>query len=175
MVAPAPRTRAELDDELVCTIQAEAGRAFNLARRLLGDDTDAADAVQAAWLRAWRNRDAFRGEGPAAAWLRAIVVRESLRTLRWRSLRRWFPVGDRVPDVVSEHPAGDVALDATGVRRVVATLPGQQRVAFTLRFDEGWTVPEIAAALQLSPETVKTHLNRALARVRHALGVHHAL
>lgn len=175
MVTPLPRTRAELDDELVSAIQAEAGRAFNLARRLVGDECDAADAVQAAWLRAWRNRDAFRGEGPAAAWLRAIVVRESLRSLRWRALRRWFPLGERVPDLAATGPSGDVALDAARVRQVVATLPGRQRVAFTLRFDEDWTVAEVAAAMELSPETVKTHLHRALARIRHALGVDHAL
>jgi RNA polymerase sigma-70 factor (ECF subfamily) len=45
-------------------------------------------------------------------------------------------------------------------------LSAQQRLVFGLRFDEGWTLPEIAEATGLSTETIKTHLTRALTRVR---------
>ncbi len=170
MVTPFPRPRAELDDELRTAMEAEANRHFALARRLLGDDADAADALQEAWLRAWRGRDAWRGEGPAGAWLRAIVARECLRTLRWRGVRRWLPFGERVPDHADPVAAPDGALDAARARLAVAALPTQQRIVFTLRFDEGWTIPEIAVALELSGETVKTHLTRALDRLRGVLG-----
>lgn len=175
MATPLSRSRADLDAALCDAMAADATRSFALARRLVGDESDAADVVQDAWVRAWRNRDAYRGEGPAGAWLRAIVVRESLRALRWRGLRRWLPFGDHTPEPIEAGAAPDAGLDAARVRAVVATLPGQQRIVFTLRFDEGWTIPEIAGALELSPETVKTHLARALDRARAALGADHDL
>ena len=171
MVTPFPRPRAELDAALREAMEAEAARHFALAARLLGDPTDAADALQEAWLRAWRGRDAWRGEAPAAAWLRAIVVRECLRTMRWRGVRRWLPFGAHVPDAVdAAAPAPDHGLDVALARAAVAALPAQQRVAFTLRFEEGWTLPEIAEVLDVTPDTVKTHLARALTGVRRALG-----
>ncbi len=170
MAMPLPRSRSELDAALAAAMEAEATRTFALARRLVGDDADAADVLQEAWLRAWRSREAWRGDGPAGAWLRAIVVRESLRALRWRGVRRWLPFGDRVPDAAAPEASPDLGLDAARVRALVARLPDQQRVVFLLRYDEGWTVPEIALALELSPETVKTHLARALDRARSAFG-----
>ena len=175
MVSPFPRPRAELDAELRDAMETESQPHFALARRLLGDDADAADALQEAWLRAWRGRDAWRGEGPAGAWLRAIVVRECLRTMRWRGMRRWLPFGEQVPDRPDPGPAPDGGLDLRHARAAVAALPTQQRVAFTLRFEEGWTLPEIASALDVTPDTVKTHLTRALDRVRGVLGAAHAL
>lgn len=170
MVTPFPRPRAELDAALGEAMESEANRSFVLARRLVGNDADAADALQDAWLRAWRCREAWRGEGPAGAWLRTIVVRECLRSLRWRGVRRWLPFGAAVPDRADPASGPDGALDAARVRAIVANLPPQQRVVFTLRFDEGWTLPEIASTLDVTADTVKTHLARALDRVRCALG-----
>jgi RNA polymerase sigma factor (sigma-70 family) len=57
------------------------------------------------------------------------------------------------------------------VRAEVERLSARQRLMWGLRFDEGWTVPEVAAALELSPETVKTQLGRALRRVQERLEV----
>lgn len=171
MATPIPRPRSELDAELRAAMESESARQFSLCLRMMGNEADARDVLQDAWLRAWRNREAWRGEGPAPAWLRAILVRECLRSLRWRSVRRWLPFGAQVPDTASPAANPEAALDAERVACLVAELPSQQRVAWGLRFSEGWSVPEIAAALELSPETVKTHLARALERVRAGLGV----
>ncbi len=162
-----------LRQPLLDVMEREHARCVALAFRLMGNDADARDAVQEAWVRAWRCRDAWSGEGDAGAWVRAILVRECMRSLKWRSMRRWLPFGADVPDVPA--PITAAPLDVDRVRQVVTTLPAQQRVVFTLRFDEGWTLPEIATSLHISPETVKTHLARALDRVRAALGVPHVL
>lgn len=146
-----------------------------LAGRMLGNAEDAHDALQEAWLRAWRHRGAVQAAAAVHGWLRQIVVRECLRVLRLRRLRSWLPF----VDVHEPSPGPEVALVHADTwrraRAVVERLPAQQRVAWGLRFDEGWSVPEIAAALDVSPETVKTHLSRALAHVQRRMGVQDGL
>lgn len=158
---------------LVRVLEAGAPRLHALAVHMLGDGDDARDAVQEAWIRAWTRRGQLRTEAAAAAWTRAIVARECLRILRWRAVRRWLPFGDAVPDVPIAGPAPDDALAAAELAaraRVAAErLPPRQRLCWGLRFDEGWTVAEIAAATGLAPDTVKTHLGRALIAVQEAV------
>ncbi|MBM4369328.1 MAG: sigma-70 family RNA polymerase sigma factor [Deltaproteobacteria bacterium] len=168
-MAAALPARVDLDAALHAAITAEAPQMMGLCTRMMGNEPDAADVLQEAWLRAWRGRAAYRGEGPPAAWLRAIVVRECLRSLKWKAWRRWVPIDlDDAGPASEARPEGK--LDAARIRAAAARLPAQQRVAFNLRHEEGWTVPEIALALDVSPETVKTHLERALSRVREAIG-----
>jgi RNA polymerase sigma factor (sigma-70 family) len=79
------------------------------------------------------------------------------------SLAAWLP------DSVDPAPRADDALDraraVASLRAVVDRLPPRQRLVWGLRFDEGWSVAEIAAATGIGPETVKTHLKRALQKV----------
>lgn len=169
-----------VDAALHRAMQAEAPRLGALAGRMMGNEADAADVMQEAWLRAWSNRETFRGEGPPAAWLRAIVVRECWRSLRWRGVRRWLPFGERGDEhaeelAVADPAAGaDTMLHARRVRSLVEALPAKQRLVVGLRYDEGWSIAEIATALDLSPETIRTHLARGLDRVRTTLGNKHA-
>lgn len=172
---PLPNGVSALDAALHEAMVAGSERGFTLAYRLLGNHADASDALQEAWLRAWSKRRDRQEDAPAGAWLRVILVRECLRTLKWRGVRRWLPFGHRVPDFADAPLRTDEQLDAARVRTLVAAFPPQQRIAFTLRFDEGWTLPEIAEALGVAPETIKTHLARALQRARAELGGPHAL
>lgn len=161
--APSP----QLAEAALCEALArESGALLALATRMLGDAADAADALQEAWLRAWTRRDALRDEAALRGWLRTIVARECLRALRWRAVRRWTPFGDHLPELPSNASSPEHALDAARVRALVERLPPRQRQLWGLRFDEGWTIPEIAEATGLGVETVKTHLSRALAAVR---------
>lgn len=169
-----PTTRAPAapltDADLAQVLAAEARPLGALAVRMMGTPEDAADVLQEAWLRAWRGRRGLRDPRTRRGWLRQIVVRECLRALRRRRMRRWLPFGAEVPSVAAPGDltaAGDVAR----VQRVVAGLPPRQRLVWGLRMDEGWTLPEISAATGIGRETVKTHLKRALRRVRDELGV----
>ncbi len=174
MTAPLPVAETDRAARVLAAIQAEQGRSFGLAMRLLGNEADARDALQEAWARAWRARESWRTDSAAGAWLRAIVVRECYRTLRWRGLRAWLPFGPGQEQAALD-PNGDDTSDVSRIHAVVRNLPPKQRVAFTLRFEEEWTIPEIAVGLGVGPETVKTHLARALERVRAALGAPHGL
>ena len=150
-------------------LDAQSGALLAMANRLLGDPSDAADAVQEAWIRAWTRRDQLREAASLTGWLRQIVARECLRTLRWRAVRRWIPFGEALPEAPSPGPDLAAAMDAAAARAVIDRLPPRQRQLWGLRFDEGWTLPEIAESTGLTQSTVKTHLERALGTVRAAL------
>ena len=60
---------------------------FRAARAILRDDAEAEDAVQEAWLRAYRSMDGFRGDAKLSSWLVRIVVNEALGRLRKRARR----------------------------------------------------------------------------------------
>jgi RNA polymerase sigma-70 factor (ECF subfamily) len=171
-------TAASVEDPLdeaalVRVLEEGAPRLRTLARRMLGDADDAGDALQEAWIRAWGRREQLRTAAAVHAWTRVIVVRECLRVLRWRAVRRWLPFGADVPDVPAPGPGADGVLAAAQVARRARSaaehLPPRQRLCWGLRFDEGWSVAEIAAATGLAPDTVKTHLGRALAAVQEAV------
>ncbi len=167
-----PQDAVPLDDEAFCRALQASGQALTaLAARMLDDADAARDAVQEAWIRAWGARATLRDPDALGGWVRKIVVRECLRTLRWRTLRRTFGL-DRAPEPSHADDASSV-LEAEQARRAVIhaleALPARQRIAWTLHVEEGWTLAEVAAALEVSPETVKTHLARATARVKEAI------
>lgn len=171
---PAALLSADADAAFVAVLNEGAAAHLGLATRLLGNPEDAREAVQDAWLRAWRHRATVREPAAVRGWVRAIVVRECLRTLRRRARWRWLPFGAALPDLPDLGPAVDHAVAdreaAARLRLALDHLPPRQRLAWGLRFDEGWSVAEVAAAMELSPDTVKTHLDRALRTLQRRLG-----
>ena len=142
-----------------------------LAGRMMGSAGEADDVLQEAWLRAWRSQEKVRDPKAMGGWLRQIVVRECLRGLRWRQLRRWLP-WEEAERADAAPLADQVLADAQGrqaLKRAIDLLSPKQRLVVGLRFEEGWTIPEIAAAAEMSPETVKTHLSRAILALQAAL------
>lgn len=177
--AEATATLTDPDDLVVEGMRASAAAHLALAGRMLGNAEDAREALQEAHFRAWRHRDRVRDRAAVQGWLRQIVVRESLRLLRRRAMRRWLPFGEAVPDMpcpapIAEHTAADQQILAMA-RAAVERLPPRQRLVWGLRFDEGWSTREIATATELSPDTVKTHLTRALESVTRQLELRHAV
>ena len=86
-------------------------------------------------------------------------------------MRAWLPFGgeDAEPPAEASDPAG--GLELARLRAALAGFAPHQRVIVGLRYEEGWTTPEIAESLGISAETVKTHLQRALGKLRGHLGV----
>jgi RNA polymerase sigma-70 factor (ECF subfamily) len=142
-------------------------RAYRTACLILHNPADAEDAVQEAFLRAWRFRAAVRDSDAMAPWLYRVLVNTCYSKLRGdgRSPRP-APGGDAtlaalVTDTVSPEEmavAGDVA--AT-VRRALAGLPDVLRVVVVLRYFAGLSEKEIATAIRRRPGTVKSRLHEA--------------
>ena len=141
--------------------------ATRLAFALLRDRSEAEDAFQEAALRAWRRLGNLRAGSPFQPWFIGIVAnqcREARRGSWWRLVR--------VPDVVRAEPVDEIAtwLDGEDLRRAVARLPHDQRVAILLHFHLDMPLIEVAMALGISQAGVKTRINRALKRLRPAIG-----
>lgn len=155
---------------------------FRAARAILRDDAEAEDALQEAWLRAYRSMDGFRGEAKLSSWLVRIVVNEALARRR-KQLRRAEVVplhGGGLEAHELEQESGmreqDGPEDLTQraqMRRLLEAridrLPEAFRIVFVLRAIEEMTVEETAAALQIPEATVRTRFFRARSQLREAL------
>jgi len=167
-VEPAPR------QDLVVT--AHYGRLQRLCRLLLGDLQEADDVVQEVFLKA---HEAERlGQAPAswAAWLTRVAVngcRDRHRAGGWMRLRLRGVRLDEVPLVALTPAPSDVAISADTRRRIwtaFRALPRRQQEVFVLRHIEEQPTLAVAAALGLSPGSVKRHLFRAVRALRRGLG-----
>ena len=156
-------------------------RLYRTARAILKDDSLAEDALQEAYLAAFRHMDEFRGDAALGTWLTRIVVNQALQALR-RTRR------DRVVVPFEESDAQHEALNVadspdTGpenmllraqtrrlIERNIDALPEGYRTVFVLREVEELTVEETAAALGWRRGTVKSRLSRALGRLREQMG-----
>jgi RNA polymerase sigma-70 factor (ECF subfamily) len=155
-------------------------RLFRVARAILKDDAEAEDAVQDAYLEAYRHIGEFRGQSQVATWLTRIAINQALMRLRRHKRDRVvvpFPTegGGTVAAEVVDHKAESPA-DATlraEIRTVVESrideLPPAFRAVFVMRDVEEMSVQETAECLGIPAATVRTRLFRARALLREAL------
>jgi RNA polymerase sigma-70 factor (ECF subfamily) len=146
-------------------------RLYRVARSVLADDALAEDAVQEAWISAWRGFDRYVSDGRLAAWLTRIALNEALmiRRSRQRHESRRGP-GD-VDDIAAPPSPGSQDGDPSAatanaelrhtIEAAVDRLPEDFRTVFMLRAVEQLSVEETASALGLKPATVKTRFHRA--------------
>jgi RNA polymerase sigma-70 factor, ECF subfamily len=157
-------------------------RLFRVARSILKDEAEAEDALQEAYVQAYRKIGGFRGEAEMGTWLTRIVINQALMQLRRRKRQQVVvplrgPDPDRdvqeanVADPRAESPA-DTTLRAE-VRKIIERrideLPVAFRTVFVMREVEEMTVDETAACLGIPAATVRTRLFRARALLREAL------
>jgi RNA polymerase sigma-70 factor, ECF subfamily len=156
---------------------------YRTARSILRDDAEAEDAVQEAYILAYRAMGAFRGEAKLSTWLIRIVVNEAIARSRKRTRRAEIIQlsGEREPEAdaaevgmneaTSEQPE-HAALRAETRRLLEAkidALPDAFRTVFVLRALEELTVEETAATLGIPAATVRTRYFRAKGLLREAL------
>ncbi len=155
-------------------------RLFRLARASLGDEAEAEDALQEAYLQAWRNMAGFRGEAALSTWLSRLVLNECLaRRRRSRRRENVIPMvsSQDAATMVSGAPDDSPSLDRQVARRQmkvllerkVTELPEPFRVVFVLRSVEELQVDEVARILDIPPETVRSRHFRARSLLRESL------
>ena len=194
--APAPRPASEVDDaELVGRIarhdqaafevlmRRHNGKLFRVARAILKDDAEAEEALQDAYLEAYRHMGDFRGGARLSTWLTRIVINQALMRLRKQKRDRIVvPFGSErateqglaeadVSDERSETPPGATlrAEIRRALERRIDELPIAFRTVFVMREVEDMTVDETAECLSIPAATVRTRLFRARALLREAL------
>jgi RNA polymerase sigma-70 factor (sigma-E family) len=140
---------------------AEGARLVSLTRFFVEDRTAAEDLVQEAFIRLSRSAGRIRDRERAAAYLRSIVI----NLARDHNRRGLVSLRHRPPAVPDEPSAEETAAARESRLEVVASLhelPRRQRDCVALRYYLELSVEDIARTLGLSPNSVKTHLQRGL-------------
>lgn len=176
----------QTDEDLVRAVLAGELRAFELllrrynqrlyrfARGLVGNDPDAREVVQEAYVRAYMNLAAFRGPDGFASWLYTITRNQALAVLRRRT--REMPTDAEAMEHLLDETAActesnpQALLERARLTQMLEAavdgLPAPFRVVFVLRVVEGLSVRETAQVLDLNEKTVKTRLFRARRMLR---------
>ena len=179
----ARRVAAGDQDALQLLMRRHNQTLYRTARSILKDDAEAEDAVQEAYLSAYRAIGSFRGDAKLSTWLVRIVANEALARLRKRKrsaeiirLDGDTESGDQSVEVtmnqtVPEQPEhGALRAEARRLlERKIDELPDVFRATFVLRAIEELTVQETAAVLDISEATVRTRFFRAKGLLREAL------
>lgn len=159
-------------------------RLIRLACGMVADQEDAVELAQEAFMKAYGSLGRFRGDCAPRTWLDRILVNLCVDWQRRQRLRRGLFVVRRRDDDLGQPPEEGIAESSwlsdpqrvaesarirSVVRRVLASLPAKQRLAFVLRHWEGYDTAQLAEALGCAEGTAKVHLHRATERMRSAL------
>lgn len=157
---------------------------FRAARSILKNDDDTQDAVQEAYLSAWRALATFRSDARLSTWLVRIVVNEALGRLRRNSAHcaQVLPLNAAI-DADGETPEFEMQANADDqpeslvmraqvrqqIEARIDSLPESFRTVFMLRGVEELSVEEVALALSLPEATVRSRFFRARGILREGL------
>ncbi len=179
------RAFAHLSDEAVVALVARSDRqalaalydrfgrvGYGLALRVLRDESLAEDAVQEAFLQAWRSADSFMPErAKAGTWLLTLVHRRAVDLVRREERRRAEPLeaaGEVVGDAAVDEQAW-LRYQRERVQAALRQLPDQQREALELAYYGGFSQSELAERLGQPIGTIKSRMFSGLGRLRELL------
>lgn len=182
----AAAVKAGTNEGFEALVRSEAGRLLAVTRRIVGNEEDARDAVQEAFISAYRARAQFGGDSKVSTWLHRIAVNAALSKLRSRKRRpeesiddllpRFLPNGHHNREFRSWAEPVDQMLarkeTAELVRRKIDELPESFRTALMLRDIEGLSTQETADLLGTTANAVKLRLHRARLALRTLLEPH---
>lgn len=136
---------------------------YNMAYRMLGDPTEAEDAAQEVFVRAWNQLRTFQLDRRFSTWLLSIASHYSIDLLRRRKPQA--PLDDVALFAQSDDPEPEeLAIKAEQshmVRQLLDTLPDKYRSVTVLRYYNDLSYDEIARVTGLTESAVKTQLHRA--------------
>ena len=155
-------------------MEAEQPRLMAQALAFCGDAHRAQDLVQETMIAAWKSLHRFDGSCRLFTWLYVILLRQHRRSLGWFARRLPLATLEQQAMAARHEPTataadaggGADAAEAEVLRVMMAALPARHREVIRLRFYAGAGEAEIAAALGISPGTVKSRLHHALEKLR---------
>jgi RNA polymerase sigma-70 factor, ECF subfamily len=156
-------------------VRVYGARLLATARRLVGNEEDARDVVQSAYVNAFRAIGRFEGASQLSTWLHRIVVNTALMRLRSRRRQHEESIDAMLPQFMADghHAERFTAWTAPAdqllerketrqiVRRAIDELPDAYRTVLLMRDIEELSTQEVAAMLDITPAAVKVRLHRA--------------
>ncbi|HOJ80894.1 MAG TPA: sigma-70 family RNA polymerase sigma factor [Clostridiales bacterium] len=162
-------------------IEAYQKKVYNLALRMTGNQDDAADLAQEAFIRVFRSISGFKEQSSFSTWVYRITTNVCLDEIRKRKNRKVISIDEEIHmddgeikrQVISEEPLPDELAEREELRSIVNaainSLPEDQRIVLTLRDLNGLSYDEIAKILDCPGGTVKSRINRARQALRNVL------
>jgi RNA polymerase sigma-70 factor (ECF subfamily) len=153
-------------DAFESIVRARMDAVYRLTSAILGDEADARDAAQEAFVAAWRELPRLRDADRFDAWLQRVAINASRMTLRARGRRRVREIPSSQVVALASHAAPDaLSQDASRLDVALRELSVDQRAILVLHHLEGRPLAEIAALLEIPEGTAKSrlfHARRAL-------------
>jgi RNA polymerase sigma-70 factor (ECF subfamily) len=147
---------------------------YSLARRLTGNEEDASDVVQEAYLRAWKGIGKFRGDAQFSTWLYRITANTASTHVQRRRRQRAEPFADdfepadpRAGEQISQHAETSEALDR--ISAALDELPAKLRSVVVLKDVYDLSHESIAEELGITVAAAKVRLHRARRKLRDVL------
>lgn len=142
---------------------------FNVSFRITGTEEDAEDALQEAFISAFKSLHRYRGDAAFGAWLKRIVVNKAINVVKKRK-HEAIP-DDEQWDVAEAETGAEYKEELTvdRVRTAIDQLPDGYRAVLSLYLLEGYDHEEIAGILSITESTSKSQLNRAKSKLRELL------
>lgn len=164
-------------------VNGNGGRMLQAARRMLGNEEDALDCVQEAFVKAFKKIDTFEGRSDIGTWVYRILINECLIKLRKKRRRKTIDISSLMPEfdlddcrieplwqpVVGPDKLAESAEIRRYVRSRIENLPEDARNVLLLRDIEELSTKETAATLDISEAAVKVRLHRARAALKRLL------
>jgi RNA polymerase sigma-70 factor (ECF subfamily) len=144
---------------------------YNLMLRMTGSEQDAVDLTQEAFVKAYEKLEKFNPSAPFFPWLYTMglnLARDFLRRARRSPIDSYESENSFFVAIDQDDRIGD-RIDGQDVMEGLQTLPVDYREALLLRFHEGLSVSEVAAALGLSLSAAKMRIHRGLLKLRQLL------
>jgi len=174
------RAATELDD-IDQLVHRYGARLLRFVAFSIGDQDLAQSIVQDSFMKAYNARGNFRGDCSVQTWLNRIALNMILDHQRTQKFRFWRSFRKTAVDITeiastlpsrASTPEKDLLRQerAAQVAKALESLSFNQRTIFLMHFQEGMNIPEISSAIDMSVNTVKTHLHRAVKAVREKIG-----
>ena len=156
-------------DAFAVLVARHKDRMWAVALRIMRNPEDAADALQDAYIAAFRRAASYRGDAQVTSWLYRVVVNACLDRLRSMRLRETEPLPDNIDrsrkmGIITKDPV-EIKEQRSVVAAALGTLNADQRAALVLVDMEGYSVEEAAQILGCAPGTVKSRCARGRARL----------
>ena len=151
------------DQEYMARVQAMERKLYRIARAVLWNDADCADAIQEAVFKGWMKRGSLKEEARFEAWLARILVNEC-RNLQRRQKLRPLPLEESAGAGRPDSRAEDVQL-----REALRSLPEKYRMPLLLRYLEGYDLRDVGRILDIPYSLVKSRLHQARNSLRKIL------